>query len=128
MIKINNKEYILKVFNCCWGNTKKGLAPNLYFLINEECNNKELFFELSITDKELKNMIIGKELEINKSITDIGYNYGIGWLTLIDSDYIFKVTKFDSDRFLINFKCEDSFENLFFEINEEINLKFPKEN
>ena len=34
--------------------------------------------------------------------------------------------KFDSDKFLIKFKCGDSFENLFFEIEEKIILEFPQ--
>lgn len=63
-----------------------------------------------------------------EEVTNIGYSDSKGWLTLNGRNYIFKVTKLDSDKFLIKFKYGDSFENLFFEINEEINLKFPKEN
>ncbi len=134
MIKINDHEYSLEKFNYNWGKftrtyhsiTKSGIAPRLLFIVGDEDNSKELLLELSITDKEFKDMPIGKELDMSEEVTDIGYSDHEGWLTLNGSSYIFKLTKLDSNRFLINFKCEDCFENIFFKINEKIILEFPK--
>lgn len=96
--------------------------------MDEGDNSKELLLELTITDDEFKDMPIGKELDMYEEVTDICYSDNKGWLTLIGSNYIFKVTKFDLDNFLIKFKCENSIENIFFEIEEKIILEFPKKN
>lgn len=134
MIKINDKEYNLEQLNCQWGKftrtyhsiTKTGIAPRLFFIIGEEYDSKELLLELTITDNEFKNMPLGKELDMYEEVIDIGYADNQGWLTLDRNNYIFKVTKLDSDKFLIKFKCGDSFENIFFEIDEKIKLEFPQ--
>ncbi|MCX4248701.1 MAG: hypothetical protein OSJ65_02925 [Bacilli bacterium] len=134
MIKINDKDYKLKELDCHWGKftrtyhsvTKIGIAPRLFFFVGEEDNIKELLLELTITDEDFKNMPIGKELDMKEEVTDIGYSDNEGWLTLAGNDCTFKVTKLDSDKFSIKFKCGDSFENLFFEIDEEIKIEFPQ--
>lgn len=133
MIKINDKEYNLENLNCHWGKftrtyhsiTKTGIAPRLFFIVDEG-DIKELLLELTITDDEFKDMPIGKELDMHEEVTDIGYSDNKGWLTLNGCDYIFKVTKLDLDKFLIKFKCKDFFENLSFEIDEKIILEFPQ--
>lgn len=94
--------------------------------MDEGDNSKDLLLELTITDDEFKDMQIGKELDMYEEVTDIGYSDNKGCLTLNGSNYIFKVNKFDSDKFLIKFKCGNSFENLFFEIGEKIVLEFPQ--
>ncbi len=134
MIIINDKNYKLKTLDCYWGKftrryhsiIKTGLAPRLFFLVGEDNNSKELLLELTITNEEFKNMPIGKELDMKEEITDIGYSDSKGWLSLAGNDCTFKLTKLDSDKFLIKFKCGDSFENIDFEIDEEIKLVFPK--
>ena len=134
MIKINDKEYNLENLNCHWGKftrtyhsiTKTGIAPRLFFTVDEGDNSKELLLELTITDDEFKDMPMGKELDMYEEVTDIGYSDNKGWLTLNGNDYTFKITKLDSNKFLIKFKCGDSFENLFFEIEEKIILEFPQ--
>lgn len=65
-------------------------------------------------------MSLGKEFDMYGEVTNIGYADNKDWLALAENGYTFKVTKLDSDKFLIKFKCDDSFENLFFEINEKI--------
>lgn len=134
MIKINNKDYTLEEVECQWGKftrtyhsiTKTGIAPRLFFIVGEESDSKNLLLELTITDEEFKNMLIGKELDMKDEVTDIGYADDKGWLSLPISDYVFKVTKLDSDKFLIKFKCCDSFEDITFEIDEKIKLEYPK--
>ncbi len=134
MIKINDKDYKLESLDCHWGKftrthnsiTKTGVAPRLFFLVGEEDSSKELLLELTITDEEFKKMPIGKELNMKEEVTDIGYDDDKGWLTLSGSDYMLKITKLDTDEFLIKFKCGDSYEQISFEIDEEIKLEFPQ--
>lgn len=133
MIKINSNEYKLEKLDCNWGKftrsrnsiTKTGIAPRLYFLVGEEVDSKELFLELTITDEEFRNMPIREELDMKEEVIDIGYIDNEGWISLAGKDCTFKVTKLDSNIFSIKFKCEDSFENLFLEIDEKIKLNFP---
>ncbi len=118
MIKINNKEYKLEKMDCYWdistrvynSNIKTGLAPRFFFLVGEESSYKELLIELSLIVEEFENMLIGETLDLKKEVTDIGYTDNAGWLTLIKME----------------FKCNDSFENIRFEIDEEIRLMFPQ--
>lgn len=132
--KYYDKDYNLENLNCHWWKftrtnhsiTKTGIAPRLFFTADEGDNSKDLLLEFTITDDEFKDMPIGKELDMYEEVTDIGYSDNKGWLNLNRSNYIFKVTKFDSDKFLIKFKCGNSFENLFFEIEEKIVLEFPQ--
>ena len=134
MIKINNKEYKLEKMDCYWdtstrvynSNIKTGLAPRLFFLVDEESCYKELLIELSLIVEEFENMLIGQTLDLKKEVTDIGYTDNAGWLTLIETSFMFKLTKLDLNRFLMEFKCNDSFENISFEIDEEISLMFPQ--
>lgn len=133
MIKINDIEYKLEALDCYWGkftgscgfDIKTGIAPRLFFYVDTKENSKELLLELTITDDEFKNMPIGEEIDMRKEVTDIGYSDNKGWLTLGDTNCILKVTRLNSEKFLINFKSPESFESISFEINEEIKLDFP---
>lgn len=136
MIKINDKDYKLEGLDCRWGKftrtrnsiIKTGIAPRLFFFVGEENDSIELPLELTITLEEFKNMLVGEEFDMKEEVTDIGYSDNKGWLSLAGNNCTFKVTKLDLDKFLIKFKCDDSFENISFEINEEIKLEFPKNN
>ena len=134
MIKINDKDYKLKELDCYWGKftrtyhsiAKIGIAPRLFFRVGEESDSKELLLELTSTDEEFRNMPIEEELDMKEEVTDIGYADDKGWLTLAGNERVFKMTKLDSDSFLIKFKCGDSFEKISFEIDEKIKLEFSQ--
>lgn len=134
MLKINNKDYKLEELDCRWGKftrtynsiTKTGVAPRFFFFTSDNDDEIELLLELTITDQEFINMPLGKELDMKEEVTDIGYSDELGWLSLAGNKCEFKVTKIDLNKFLFKFKCEDSFENINFEINEEIKLELPQ--
>ena len=135
MIKVNEKKYNLESFDYRWGrftrtyhsSKKTGLAPRLYFMVEEKENSIELLLELTITDDEFKNMPLRKEIDMRDEVIDIGYADNKGWFSLIQSNYTFKLTKLDSYCFLIKFKCEDSSLDVSFEIDEEIMFEYPQQ-
>lgn len=131
MIKVNDKAYELGEFDIKWGKfwsktngvEKTGIAPRVFFYVGEGDDEKEIIIELTFTDKEFKELEIGKEINLKKEITDIIYNDKGGWLSISDSDYTCSLTKLEEDKFHVKFECHASFDEITIEIDEILMTK-----
>lgn len=128
MIKINgneqnNKKSIITYgkYNVTQdGKRKEGISPFISFI----CDNIYVGIETVYDKSWLKEMSKNNLTDITKYISDIIYEDGKGWLSLISGNYIGTLEKIEDKIFNIAINCRFEDCNEVFEIciNENINM------
>jgi len=107
MIKINNKDYDKETIEVVWGpfysvstNNEKITGMSPLITLNLE-NSISIGLEFLFSDELFKKMCIGKRTNLKTKISDILYDGGKGWTSLMDGEYDCFITKVNEQEFKI---------------------------
>lgn len=107
MIKINNKDYDKETIEVAWGpfysvstNNEKITGMSPLITLNLE-NGISIGLEFLFSDEMFKKMCIGKRTNLKTKISDILYDGGKGWTSLMDGEYDCFITKVNEQEFKI---------------------------
>jgi len=128
MIKINDKEYKKYNINISWGSFSStlmgkkinGISPFIKFNINDSILlglelifSKEMFMETPINEK----------VDITRYLTDITYEDGNGWISIIIGNYTCHITRINEKEFFFDFHIyNDEYNILNITINSTISI------
>lgn len=120
MIKLNNTLYSKLSYKVSFGdyqvkqNGKKrtGKSPRITFM----WDNFNLMLELIYDKKWIRELKINNKKDISKYVTDIIYDDGKGWISLIYGTYQCFLKRIDNELYLLDFYCN------IIEYEEEFNI------